>query len=73
MEKIELNDAEIEVIKQQMNGEIEIFTATDEQRENLTKVINKAEALLNELGAYDECGDDLIAWFWGKYQNQDKE
>lgn len=70
MAKIELTDAEIEVIKQQLNGEIEVFTATDEQRENLTKVIHKAEALLAELDAYDELDGDMIKWFWNKYQEQ---
>ena len=30
----------------------------------------KPEALLDELDAYDEMGDDLIKWFYGKYKSQ---
>lgn len=70
MKKIELSADEIKVIKQQINGEIEISTATEEQQVLLTGVIDKAEALLDELDAYDEMGDDLIKWFYGKYESQ---
>lgn len=70
MKKIELSADEIKVIEQQINGEIEISTATEEQQVLLTGVINKAEALLDELDAYDEMGDDLIKWFYGKYKSQ---
>ena len=68
--KIELTNAEIEVIKQQLNGELGAFTATDEQRAVMMGVIDKANALCEELDAYDEIGDDLIAWFWNKYETQ---
>lgn len=68
--KIELTNVEIEIIKAQLAGEIGMFTATDEQRAVMMGVIDKANALCEELDAYDEMGDDLIAWFWNKYQDQ---
>lgn len=69
MAKIELTADEIKVIQQQLNGEIEVWNATDEQQKHLTSVIHKAEALDEELG-YEEY-TDMIAWFWGKYQEQE--
>lgn len=72
MEKIELSEQEKQVIQKQINGEITHFSATDEERELLTGVIDKAEKLLDELDEYDTMGDDLIVWFWGKYQSQSK-
>lgn len=71
MKKIELSADEIKVIKQQLNGEIEVWSADDYQRENLTSVIHKAEALMHELKAYEESGDDMILWFWNLYKKQE--
>lgn len=73
MNKIELSAEEIQVIEQQLNGEIEIFTATDEQQAILTKVTNQAEALMEELDAYDELDSDLIAWYYDKYKAQSEQ
>ena len=70
MTKIELTAEEILVIQQQLNGEIEVWNATDEQQKHLTSVIHKAKALDKALG-YEEY-DDMIAWFWKKYQEQEK-
>lgn len=70
MNKIELTAAEIQVIEKQINGEIEIFTATDEEKAILTKVTEQADELLDELEAYDELDGDLISWFYGKYKAQ---
>ena len=72
MSKIELSEKEIEVINAQLNGDIDGWTATDEQQKLLTGVINKAEALMDELNAYDDDFDDLIKWLWDKYQSKDK-
>ena len=58
MEKIELTADEIKVIKQQLNGEIEVWNADDYQQKHLTSVIDKANALLEELDAYDEMIDE---------------
>ena len=58
------------MIEQQLNGEIEVWSATDEQQEILTKVTNDAEALMDELDAYDELDGDLIQWYYDKYKAQ---
>ena len=74
MKKIELTEKEIEVIRQQLNGEIEVHSATEEQQQLLMGVIDKANALLDEEDAYDELeaqGNDLIDWYWKKYQAQE--
>ena len=70
MSKIELSADEINVIQQQLNGEIEVWNATDEQQKHLTSVIHKAEALDEELG-YKDNYSDMIKWFWDKYQEQE--
>lgn len=74
MKKIELTEKEIEVIRQQLNGEIEVHSATEEQQQLLMGVIDKANDLLDEEDAYDELeaqGNDLIDWYWKKYQAQE--
>ena len=68
--KITLSEDEQKVIQQQLNGEIEEWTATNQQRRILTKVINDATALMDKLNAYEESGDDLIAWYYEKYKEQ---
>ena len=70
MNEIQLTAEEIKVIQQQLNGEISAFTATPEQPTVLMGVIDKAEALMHELQAYEESGDDLIAWYYNKYKAQ---
>lgn len=70
MKKIELTADEIKVIEQQLNGEIEVWSATDEQKRLLTKVTDDAEALMDELDAYDELDGDLIKWYYDKYKAQ---
>lgn len=73
MKKIELTDDEIKVIKKQLKEECIFETATEEEQRLLMGVIHKAEDLMDELNAYDEVGDDLIAWFYNKYQAQCSE
>ena len=68
MEKIVLSEEEKVVIEMQLRGEIGTFTATPQQQDLLTGVINKAEALMDETG--EEPGDDLIAWYYEKYKAQ---
>lgn len=74
MNKIELTAEEIQVINQQLNGEIEVWSATEEQQQLLTGVLDKADELLEELDAYDELdekfGGDLVKWYYAKYQAQ---
>lgn len=73
MRKIELTEKQIEVIHQQLNGEIEVHSATEEQQKLLMEVIDMADVILEEEDAYDELerqGNDLIQWFWDRYQAQ---
>ena len=75
MKKIVLTEKEIEVIQQQLNGEIEVHSATEEQQQLLMGVIDKANYLLDEEDAYEELeaqGNDLIDWYWKKYLSQEK-
>lgn len=75
MKKIVLTEKEIEVIQQQLNGEIEVHSATEEQQQVLMGVIDKANDLLDEEDAYEELeaqGNDLIDWYWKKYHAQEK-
>lgn len=71
MNKITFSADEIQVIHQQLNGEIEVWSATDEQQKHLTSVIDKAEARLDEYPDDYDFGDDLIAWIWKEYQTQE--
>lgn len=71
MKRIELTPEEIAVIKQQLDGEIEVWSATDEQQKHLTNVIDKAEARLEEYPDDYDFGGDLIAWIWSEYQAQE--
>lgn len=73
MTRIELSDAEVNVIEQQLAGKIEVWSATDEEQTLLSCVIEKAENILDELDAYSELekqGGDLIDWFNRKYKEQ---
>ena len=74
MKKIMLSTKEIEVINQYLKGEIEVWNATDEQQKLLGGVIDKADALLEELDAYDELqkvsNADLVIWYFEKYKAQ---
>lgn len=49
------------------------MTATEEEMKALCNVIDKAEALMHELKAYEESGDDMMAWFLEKYEAQEKK
>lgn len=71
MTKIEFSADEQKVIQQQLNGEIEVWSATDEQQKHLSSVIEKAEARLDEYPDDYDFGDDLIAWIWREYQAQE--
>ena len=68
MEKIVLTEKEIEIIDLFLAEKIDIETvATDEQKELLMGVTDRAEALMEELDAYDELDDNLIKWYYDKY------
>ena len=72
MEKIVLTEKEIEVIDLFLAEKVDIETvATDEQKELLMGVTDRAEALMEELNAYDELDDNLIKWYYDKYKSQE--
>lgn len=68
--KIELSALELEMLKQNVNGEFSPMNATEEEAAAMNSVITKAENLIEELDAYDEVDDSLMAWFLGKYEEQ---
>lgn len=71
MEKIVLTEKEIEVIDLFLAEKVDIETvATDEQKELLMGVTDRAEELMEELNAYDELDDNLIKWYYDKYKSQ---
>ena len=71
MEKIVLTEKEKEVIDLFLAEKVDIETvATDEQKELLMGVTDRAEALMEELNAYDELDDNLIKWYYNKYKAQ---
>ena len=70
MTKIELTDDEIKIIEKQLRGELTSFNATEEEQVIMCAVVDKAEALMHELEAYEESGEDLIQWFYDKYKAQ---
>ena len=63
------------MIHQQLNVEFDVHSGTDDQLRWLMGVIDKANDLLDEEDAYEELeaqGNDLIDWYWKKYQAQEK-
>ncbi len=70
MEKIELTEQQKAVVQKQLSGEYSPFFASEEEQVAMNEVLSKAEALVEELDAYEEMNGDLLAWFWGKYQAQ---
>lgn len=68
--EIELTDEQKAVLKKQLDGEFSPFLSSESDKETLKEVIEMAESLVDELDAYDEMGDDLMQWFWDKYQKQ---
>ncbi len=69
MTKIELTDLQRLLIQKQLKGEYSPFLASEEEQKAYNEIIDKAEALDEELG-YEEY-DDMIAWFWDKYKEQE--
>lgn len=71
--RIKLTEKQITVIEKYFDGKISMFGTEEEDMETMKTVITMAENLQEELDAYDESGDDLIEWFWGKYKSQEPE
>ncbi len=72
MGKIELSERQIQVIQDQLNGKIEVWSATEEQQKLLTEVINMAENLLDTMPDDYDFGNDLIKWFYDMYKKQNE-
>lgn len=70
MKKIELNAKELDVLKRQIRGEINDWMLPVEEINILNKLITDAEALLDDLDAYDELDGDLMRWYYNKYRSQ---
>lgn len=68
--KIVLSEDEKNVIEKQLRGELNPFFMEERERELIDKVIDDADALMRELDAYDESGDDLVEWYYNKYKQQ---
>ena len=75
MEKIVLRQEEIALIEKHLAGQYNPFFAPKEEQEMFNALIDKAEALEDELDAIDErmsepnC--DLLSWFYKKYKTQE--
>ena len=73
MKKIHLTDEQKQVIKEQLDGKIEVHSATPKQQKLLMQVIDMAEARLEECPHGYDFGSDLIAWFWGEFQQEQEK
>jgi len=71
--KINFSDAEKEVIQKYFNGEITAFGTSEEDMKTMSGVIKQAENLMHDLEAYDEASEDMIKWFWEKYNSQNEQ
>ena len=76
MAKIELTELQKALIQKQLNEQYDPFMASEEEQEAFNDVIDKAEALADELDAVDDYVDnfdgDMIKWFSAKYHEQEK-
>lgn len=70
MNRIVLTEDEIKIIEKDLKKEFNPFDASDEEKEILMGVLDKAEELMHELKAYEESGGSLLKWFYDKYKSQ---
>lgn len=70
MKRIELTDLELKMLRLNIAGEFYTLTATPEEAAAMISVIDKAENYMQELDAYDELEENLMEWFYDKYNNQ---
>lgn len=71
MAKVELTAQEIALIDKHLSGEYNPFFASKEEQEVLNSLIERAQALEEELDAYDETVEtDLLKWYLDKYHQQ---
>ena len=69
--KIELSALELEMLERDLRGEFFPPEQTEEENKAYAGVIDKAEALMDELDAYDELGNSLMQWYYDKYKAQE--
>lgn len=70
MKIIVLTQEEISVIEKHLAGNLNLFFSEEKELDLFAKVTKDAEALMEELDAYDELDDSLIAWYYNKYKTQ---
>mgnify|MGYP006896639004 CR=1 FL=1 len=70
MKTIVLTPEEISVIEKHLAGNLNLFFGEEKEKDLFAKVTKDAEALMEELDAYDELDDSLIAWYYNKYKAQ---
>ncbi len=73
MDKIILNDKQKAVMRKYLDGNYSPFFSSEEEQLAMNEVIDMATQLEEELDAYDESGEDLMRWFWDKYEEQEKQ
>lgn len=72
--KIELTQEEVALVERHLAGKYNPFFASSEEQEMMNGIIDRAQALEEELGAIDErmqepnC--DLLSWYLKKFKNQ---
>lgn len=70
MATIQLTELEYKMLIKNVNRTFQPMNATKEEAAAMNSVISKATKLIEELDAYDELGDSLMAWFLKKYREQ---
>lgn len=70
--KLELSKLELAMLKRHLRGEFFPPEQTDEENMAFSRVIDKADDLMEELDAYDELGTSLMKWYYKKY-NQEQQ
>lgn len=73
MSKIELSPLELEMLERDLRGEFFPPEQTKEENMAYARVIDKADALMEELDDYDNLGNSLMEWFYAKYQAQEAQ
>ena len=73
MNKIVLNEKQKAVVQKYIDGGYSPFVSSEEEQQAMNQVLDMANELEEELDAYDESGEDLVKWFWNKYQEQENQ
>jgi len=68
--KIIFTDREKEVIEAQLKGGVGYEPETDEEKQIMMCLIDRADALIRELDDWDNLNGDLLRWYYNKYKEQ---